>query len=297
MISDEMRTFNAHARRALKPVFNSDYDPAAFRAARQAPALLERDSTFVNLAGSRLEFRRRSRSGRLLAYVAGGGFCFGADDSHREFLDAMCRDLDADGCLIHYRLAPESPFPAAFDDVSEGIARLLSEHQPDEVTLIGDSAGAALILSAVAVRISAGLSAPGRMAFLSALTDLAMTGRSHVFNAEADPLFGPQAIIHKACHYLQGANPTDPRASPYWGSVAGLPPCLFLVGSTEVMLDDSRRYVARAIDAGADARISIYPESPHTFPLMADLPEASAAREEIVSFLKGMWPRRRAEND
>jgi acetyl esterase/lipase len=285
-----MTTFNAAARQTLKPVFNSDYDPTAFRLARNAPVALEGDSTFRALTHGRLEFRPGCARKRLVAYVAGGGFCFDADDSHRWFLDEVSKALDADGCLIRYRLAPENPFPAAFDDVYEAIDHLLGDRAPADLALIADSAGAALVLSAVMARLSASRPPPGRLVFISALTDMAMTGRSHVFNAEADPLFGPQAIIHKAYHYLQGTNPTDPKASPYWGSPSGLPPCLFLVGSTEVMLDDSRRFATRASEAGVDARISIYPEAPHTFALMDAMPEAAVARAEVVGFLREVWP-------
>lgn len=289
MTSDEMTAFNRMARETLKPVFNADFDPVAFRAARGAPGLLESESTFTPLTHGRLEYRPGGGRRRLVAYVAGGGFCFDADDSHRHLVDEIADAVHADGCLIRYRLAPEHPFPAAFEDVGEGIGRLLHDRAAQDVSLIGDSAGAALILSAVMARLSSGLATPGRMVFLSALTDMAMTGRSHVFNAEADPLFGPQAIIHKAFHYLQGANPTDPRASPWWGSPLGLPPCLFLVGSTEVMFDDSRRFVERAAQSGVDARLSVFPEAPHTFPLMADLPEAAKAKSEIVAFVREAW--------
>ena len=186
-------------------------------------------------------------------------------------------------------LAHPGHLDAGFLHPLTGLDHLLADRAPSDLAVIGDSAGAALVLSAVIARLSSGRAAPGRMVFLSALTDMAMTGRSHVFNAEADPLFGPQAIIHKAFHYLQGANPTDPRASPYWASPEGLPPCLFMAGGTEVMLDDSRRFVARAVAAGVDARLSVCPEAPHTFPLMADLPEAAAARCEVVAFLREAW--------
>ena len=289
MVSDEMKAFNRMARETLKPVFNGDFDPVAFRAARAAPSLLEETSTFVPLAHGRLEYRPTAGRRRLVAYVAGGGFCFDSNDSHRQLIDEVAARLDADACLIRYRLAPEHPFPAAFEDVGEGLAHLLNDRPAKDVTVIGDSAGAALILAAVISRLSAGGAAPGRMVFLSALTDMAMTGRSHVFNADADPLFGPQAIIHKAFHYLQGANPTDPRASPLWSSPRGLSPCLFLVGSTEVMLDDSRRFVDLAMQNGVDARLSVYQDAPHTFPLMGDLPEAVAARGELIAFLRKGW--------
>lgn len=289
MPSDEIRAFNAHTRAALKPTFNADYDPVAFRQARVAPAVLEAASTFAPAGGGRLELRPSRASPRMVVYVAGGGFCFDAGDNHRALVDKIASALDADACLVRYRLAPEHPFPAALDDTGAALEQLIRARGPANVAVIGDSAGAALVLSAVAARVEAGRPPPARLAFLSALTDMAMTGRSHVANAEADPLFGPQAIIHKAFHYLQGHSPTDPAASPFWGDPAGLPPALFLAGSTEVMRDDSVRFVDKARAAGVDARLSIYEEAPHTFPLLGPFPESEAAIAEIVAFLREGW--------
>lgn len=289
MPSEEIRAFNQQARTALKATFNADYDPVAFREARAAPVVLEAGSTFVSVGKGRLEFRPSKGQRRIVVYVAGGGFCFDASDAHRSLVDEIAYAVDADACLIRYRLAPEHPFPAAFDDVAAALEHLIEARGAENVTAAGDSAGAGLVLSAVMARLAAGKSAPRRLACLSALTDMAMTGHSHVSNAEADPLFGPQAIIHKALHYLQGHNPTNPAASPYWGDPTGLPPSLFLVGSTEVMRDDSVRFVDKAKAAGVVARLSVYEEAPHTFPLLARFPESEAAIAEIIAFVREGW--------
>jgi len=126
---------------------------------------------------------------------------------------------------------------------------------------------------------------PAQCVFMSALTDLAMTGLSHVSNCDHDPLFGPSAIIHKGWHYLKGANPTDPRASPFWAQVHGLPPMLMLVGDTEVMRDDTIRFADKVNRAGGTARVSVCPEAPHVYPLIAHLPEAESAFADICDFL------------
>lgn len=289
MPSEDMKAFNAHAKATMKALFNSNFDPVAFRAARQDELAAEADSSFVDVGAGRLEYRKPKGMKRMVAYVAGGGFCFDAGDNHRKLVEELAHRLQAEACLIRYRLAPEHPFPAALDDVSNGLDRLIADWGASNVVLVGDSAGAALILSATLARIAQGKAIPQRLAFLSALTDMAMTGLSHVENAEADPLFGPQAIIHKAHHYLKGHNPTDPAASPYWGDPNGLPSCLFIVGSTEVMRDDSARFVTKAKAAGVDARLSIYVEAPHTFPLLAPFPESEAAIREISAFFQEEW--------
>ena len=121
---------------------------------------------------------------------------------------------------------------------------------------------------------------------ISVLTDLAMTGHSNVTNAVADPMFGPEAVIHKVHHYLQGANPAQPSASPFWDTPTTLPDSLFLVGSTEVMRDDTLRYAAKAESAGTRVQVSVYDEAPHVFPLLSGIPETDEAIAEIAAFLR-----------
>ena len=290
MPSEELQAFNQHARDALKAAFNADYDPIALRAAREAAPVLELQSTLLPVGKGQLEMRPGAACQRLVVYVAGGGFCFDANDTHRQLIDELASATGSDACLVRYRLAPEHPFPAAYEDVGSALDHLIAARGAENLAVIADSAGAALVLSVVMARLATGEASPCRLAFLSALTDLAMTGPSHVANAEADPLFGPQAIIHKAMHYLQGHNPTDPAASPLWGDPSGLPPMLFIVGSTEVMRDDSVRFVDKARASGVDARVSIYDEAPHTFPLLARFPESIAAIGEVGDFLRQAWP-------
>ena len=58
---------------------------------------------------------------------------------------------------------------------------------------------------------------------------------------------------------------------------------------SSISLDTLATRAYAAARAGVDARLSIYPEAPHTFPLMGDLPESATARGEIAAFLREGW--------
>lgn len=284
MPSTELLAFNADAR-TRKAMLSGDYDPIAMRAAIAVPSAAAPATAIVETGGFSIERRGGADRERLIVAVAGGGFCFPAGDQHRLLLDRLCLRLDAQAALIHHRLAPEHPFPAAYDDVLEGLRAAAAFDGVRRIDVIADSSGASLMLCALITRRDRGDRLPTRCVFMSALTDLAMTGLSHVSNCDRDPLFGPSAIIHKGWHYLQGANPTDPRASPFWADVHGLAPMLMLVGDTEVMRDDTVRFADKVNRAGGTARVSLCAEAPHVYPLIAGLPEAESAFAEICDFL------------
>jgi acetyl esterase/lipase len=64
---------------------------------------------------------------------------------------------------------------------------------------------------------------------------------------------------------LGATDPKNPLASPLYADLSGLPPVRVQVGDDEVLLDDSRRYVERAVAAGVDANLDIWMGMPHGF--------------------------------
>jgi len=100
---------------------------------------------------------------------------------------------------------------------------------------------------------------------LSPVTDLALTSESFETRAEADPYFVKSQAADLVRSYLGESDPKNSSASPLYGNLAGLPPVRVHVGDDEVLLDDSRRYVERAVASGVDAKLDVWMGMPHGF--------------------------------
>lgn len=284
MPSPAMSAYSDEVRRTRRALLSSDYDPVGMRQMLATFDVVGPGPDRRHLGEATLELRRAQGRG-LLVYFPGGGFCFPGGDAHRALLDRLCEAADLRGALLQHRLAPEHPFPAAHNDVAHALRVLLSEER-GPVHVICDSSAGTLVLCALANLKREGHRLPDRLVGLSVLTDLAMTGRSNVSNADADPMFGPQAVMHKIFHYLQGANPTQATASPFWDEPVALPDSLFIVGSTEVMRDDTLRYAVKAESAGTRAKVIVVEDAPHVFALVPGLPETDQAVVDIAAFLR-----------
>ncbi len=283
MPSIQLTLLNIKTRLFLKRFGNSNFDPVRVRKLVEGKGKLMSDN-FVQLSTSRMEVRGQPQSKLAILYVPGGGFCFGPTDEYREFLDFMCAHLNAKGFMLHYRLAPEHPFPAGYDDTLEAITQIIADKH--DLVVMSDSAGCTLAMSAIMHCDQTMRKSIKSCVYLSGFFDLAMTGLSTVANSRKDPGFGPEALIHKAYHFLAGHNPCDPKASPFWGDYQVLPPSFFLVGSNEVLLDDSKRIAEQGKKIGCKFRIGIYHKAPHIFPTKGNLPEAKKARQDIITFVK-----------
>jgi epsilon-lactone hydrolase len=187
-----------------------------------------------------------------------------------------------------YRLAPEHPFPAGLLD-AQACYRGLIEHGVRQIAIVGDSAGGGLtlaLLSLFKTQEASGSVFPRAAVVLSPLTDLTLSGRSWQSRAAADPYFTRSQAASVVPLYLGTHDPKDPLASPLFGNLAGLPPIRVHVGDDETLLDDSLRYVERAVAAGVDARVDIWEGLPHVFPsAVGQLEAADRAMSVIGSFL------------
>jgi acetyl esterase/lipase len=101
-----------------------------------------------------------------------------------------------------------------------------------------------------------------------------------------DPMVHKPGLQDMAAHYLQGKNAREPLASPLYADLAGLPPLLVQVGTSETLYDDSTRLAAKARAAGVDVTFEAWDEMIHVFQVFPMLPEALAATEKIGAFIR-----------
>jgi acetyl esterase/lipase len=92
--------------------------------------------------------------------------------------------------------------------------------------------------------------------------------------------------------YLDGDDPADPKASPLYADLKNLAPIRVHVGNDEVLLDDSIRFVERAVVAGVDARLDVWEGMVHGYLGGMGSPAASIETLQLISeFLNDRFAR------
>jgi len=229
-----------------------------------------------------------SRPDEAILHAHGGWFNAGSAQAYRHLVGHIAARAGVRAFVPDYRLAPEHPFPAAVDDVLAAY-RGMDAAGIERIAVTGDSAGGNLALvlaSSVAGNAVSAEAILVGVAALSPVTDLTLSSATYETRAEADPYFTRPQVAELVRSYLGSADPNDPLASPLQGRLSGLPPIRIHVGDDEVLLDDSRRYVERAVADGVDARLEIWKGMPHGFPAIIGMVKASAqALDAIGVFL------------
>jgi epsilon-lactone hydrolase len=231
------------------------------------------------------------RPDRTVLYFHGGGYVSGSPpERYLPLAAAVALAANARVHVVDYRLAPQTPFPGAFDDCLRAYHSLVTHSGADPQTLavLGDSAGGNLAVAVTAATRDQGLALPARIALISPLADLTFSGASIEERKQLDPLVTREMLESTVTDYLAGSDPRDPRCSAIFADLHGFPPMLILVGENEILYDDATRIRDAATTAGVDVAFESCRHGIHVWPVFisAGLPESAAAIERLATFFK-----------
>lgn len=211
-----------------------------------------------------------------LLWLHGGAFQIGSARSYRAFGGRLALASGARVMLLDYPLAPEHRLPAALEATVTAATRITGP-----LVIGGDSCGGNLALAAA----QSGARAAG-LWLISPYLDLTHSGASIAARAERDPFIEVAGMAATAAAYAD--DPGDPRASPLFGRLDGLPPLLVQVGSEEVLFDDARRLAGGVRAAGGRAEFEEWPGMIHVWPLFPDIAEGHVAVARGGAFARGL---------
>ena len=221
-------------------------------------------------------------TGRAVLYVHGGGYVIGSLDSHRHVTSEIARDLGARTLALHYRLAPEHPFPAPVEDTLAGYRYLLAQGiRPGNIAIAGDSAGGGLVVAALIAIRDSGLAQPACGWCISPWVDMEGIGGSMTSLASTDPIVQKEPLLEMSSLYLNGADPRSPLAAPLYADLRGIAPLFIQVGAAETLLDDATRLASIAGAANVPVTLEIWPEMVHVWHLFH--PALTAGRRAITA--------------
>ena len=220
----------------------------------------------------------------------GGGLVFGAADQQDPMLERIVQNTGMACVSVEYRLAPENPYPAAWDDCEAAASWLAknakAEFGTDVLTIGGESAGATLAAATlVRMRDRHGFTGFRRAILSYGNYDTSMTP-SQMRTPPKGLLVGRASIEKFSDAYAPDPKTRrDPDVSPLYADLKGLPLALFTIGTLDPLLDDTLFMHARWIAAGNEAELAIYPGAPHAFNLLP-MPLGAPANARCDAFLK-----------
>jgi epsilon-lactone hydrolase len=246
----------------------------------------------LRVAGMDAEWVRGPRvaaAGRgAILYLHGGGWLFGGLNSHRRMTSRISAASGLPALALDYRMVPDVTFEDEIHDCVAGYRWLLDQDiAPDRIVIMGDSAGGYLVLAAALRARDAGLPMPAALVGISGVYDMSSSGKAAHANAARDRTGSLAALEWMQQTVLGGLDARDGSVSPVRASLAGLPPTLLTVSSSEVIFCDSEEMARGLAAAGVPCTLQIWERQLHVFQAFGGLvlPEARRSINEIGSFV------------
>jgi acetyl esterase len=211
-----------------------------------------------------------------LVYFHGGGLVMGSNRSFEPLARALAAASVASVVAVDYRLAPEAPPPAQFDDsysATEWVSRNAQRLGIDSgrVAVVGDSAGGSLAAAvALAARDRGGPAICAQVLLYPGL-DRDMTVPSIAALADAPMLSRDDIDYMHSVVDGESGRPSNPYLVPaYAAHLWGLPPAIVVTAGCDPIRDWGERYAARLREAGVQTTTTRYPGMHHGFLMRPD---------------------------
>ena len=218
-------------------------------------------------------------------YLHGGAYVEDIHRWHWGFIARMADRLGMTFTVPLYPLAPDHDCAAVNAFMLAVYRDLLAQGDQSQLVVMGDSAGGGLTVSLAMQAIAAGMPKPAGLVLLSPWLDATTSDPLQHAIEKVDPLLMRPGLAAAGRWYAGSLATEDPRVSPLYGEIAGLPPVLIFCGTHDILVTDARRLAQRAAAEGLVVEYHEESRLMHVYPLMY-FAESRKAQDRIVRFVR-----------
>lgn len=245
--------------------------------------VIEPDASLDAAACEAVVYEPHDADDGLIFFIHGGGWAFMNLDTHERFMRVLCNEAKRTVVGVHYRLAPENPYPAALNDVVSSFRAVMSSRRalglPDgSVVIAGDSAGGNLAMATMLHESGAGRALPaGGLLFYGVLgADFATPS----YRTYAEGYLLTEAVMRQLWDWYAPDEATrlDPCANPAMASddaLRSLPPLFLVVAELDPLASDTLMLKERLDRLGRDDGLWLEPGVTHGYLQMTAFLEAA----------------------
>lgn len=231
-----------------------------------------------------------SEPGRVVVYFHGGAFVVGGWHLHKALISRIADATRASVVAVEYRKLPRHPIATSICDGVDAYRHALGLGvPPEQIVLMGDSAGGFMTFTVADAARQEGLPSPGAIVAMAPLVDLDLRRTPVEVARRGCDVFGPRAIpVFSRLAFRRAGLPG--LHSPLDCDLAAMPPTLLQVSSAESLYRQVCRMADALEEAGAHVELQVWDRQVHVFQAARLVPEAQQAVSEIAGFVDRVLP-------
>lgn len=233
---------------------------------------------------------QKSSKQKVILYIHGGAHIHQPLSFHWKFMDTLAQRLNAKIIVPIYPKAPKYNYQHTYPRLLNLYREILSSiENPDQLTVMGDSAGGNISLGLAHTLKMNNLPQPKDIILLSPCVDMVLDNPL-IFEYETrDPMLAVEGFDVIRRIWAADKSLDDPLISPIYGDFDGLGKITIFVGTYEGLFPDNMRLSKLLADQKIKHNMFVYPKMNHVFVVMP-IPEAKDAQRKIISIINEEKP-------
>ena len=187
------------------------------------------------------EIAQPNGSEKLLIYVHGGAFVCGPAQHHWDTIAKISKNTDYNIWMCVYPKAPEHNITSINASIDQVYGQVLKEYKSQNIVLIGDSAGATLILTLAQRLIRDQNPLPKKIILISPVLDASMQNPDIKSIEPFDPMLGIKGVLGAKQMAADQLALNDPAISPIYGKFNDFPETILFAGEYDITYPDQIR--------------------------------------------------------
>jgi epsilon-lactone hydrolase len=226
-----------------------------------------------------------SNSGKHILYLHGGAYVQNFKKPHWDFLAVLVKNLHCTITAPDYPLAPAYTYTDTFAMVIPLYQELISKVAPQDLILMGDSAGAGFALALAQKMQKQQVIQPSQIILLSPWLDLALTNPDISLIDPLDSFLEVESLRKAGKAYAGNTRLDHYLLSPINGPIEGLGKISLFIGSKDILLADARKLTKLAKDQGVNINYFEYADMFHGW-MFLNFPESKRAKQQILDLIQ-----------
>jgi acetyl esterase/lipase len=232
---------------------------------------------------------KQNGSQQVVIYLHGGAYIYNMTRDYWKMVEQLLIHTGSTFVVLDYPLAPQAQWQAAYKFVDTVYAQLLTEHSPEHIIFLGDSAGAGLALGFTQWLRNEKKPLPQQIILLSPFLDITMSNLDIIPLQSKDKVLTIRGLQLAGQAYAGELDHKDYRVSPINGDLDGLPTISLFIGTHDLLLPDSRKFKEKMRAANRPFNYFEYPNMIHAWVIIVNLEEAKHALGQVSRLILNEW--------
>lgn len=227
----------------------------------------------------------KSNSKKLIIFIHGGAFISGPSQHHWDTIETLSKSTNYTIWLCDYPKAPEHKITTINKNIDLVYETAMNNQNYNEIVLIGDSAGATLILTLLQRKIKFNTPMPTKIILISPVLDASFENPDIMKIDKIDPMLSIKGVLSAKKMCIEDGNLKNATISPLYGKFEGFPVTHLFIAENDITFPDQLILCRKLKELEIEHYVEVGKGMPHNWPLLPVMAESRLSLKRIIKIL------------